>query len=245
MKRILSFLMCLCMLVGLMPAAVMASDGATATDANLPEGYQQMYRDGLTETKGEAGMTPPLRFTLALNGAEIDVTKYTFTVQNDNDSNIGEVFLDGNVLRWGVSNTPGDTGYILAEEIDGDGKYAIKAEVGPAVFGVYTTSTLDISNYIIEKDGWSRFNYDTENRSIYIIPGYSEWSIVKEASVNGNTHKISLSNSNAEYELLTNGALKITLLEEISGVQDVTVTIPAKVDNNYEIWEKRIQNVKK
>ncbi len=43
MKRILSFVMCLCMLVGLMPAAVMASDGSATPERGL---YESRSSDG-------------------------------------------------------------------------------------------------------------------------------------------------------------------------------------------------------
>ena len=141
----------------------------------LPEGYAQLYVDGVASFTAAAGDGNALR-NLSVDGKIFNLAAYDFSVS---DSELGMLSLngDGDLFLAAQSATPGTSGWIYAvSKTNANEKYALYVKIGQPYFGVYTSSTLDPNdlgkNYIprSQQNLSLSVTYSDTERSVYLHP---------------------------------------------------------------------------
>ena len=118
--------------------------------------------------------------------------------------------------RWiweDIQAVPGTEGYIYAVgKTNTEKQYAIKLVVKPVDYALYTTSNAIVSDpgkTYIKPEGWDNgpsytINYieHPELRMMYILPGYSGYSIVSAEAINANVNVYKHDNNIVEISLI-------------------------------------------
>lgn len=180
MKKLISLILCIVMLLGQMPAMAFAAEEGGNTQNELPAGYGQLYVRDATIFAAKAGDGNNMG-TPTTNGGSIVPSDFDFSVS---DSKLGSVGVNGDSI-WLLAHAaiPGTSGWFYAvSKTNENEKYALYVTIGQPDFGIYTSQSADPETYVPKSPQNNRLSvtYSDTERSVYLHPA-DGWCILESA----------------------------------------------------------------